>query len=74
MAYISVSIDVVSAANQIAPDAWGELFNALADRFDGAHERIIERMRRDVGDELDDSGKAFLKACRDFFNEQFPGE
>ncbi|OKO67650.1 hypothetical protein AC629_42595 [Bradyrhizobium sp. NAS80.1] len=74
MAYISVSIDVTSAANQIEPDAWGELFNALGERLEGEPERIVERMGRDVGDELDDNGKAFLKACRDYFNEQFPGE
>jgi hypothetical protein len=74
MTYISVSIDVTSVANQLSPDSWAELFNALGDGFGISHERIVVRMRDNIGEELDDQGKLFLRACRDYFNEQFPGE
>lgn len=63
-----------SVAREIVnDDAYDELFNELAERFDNRDE-VLKTLEKHCGGELDDNGKNFLFAVADFVDRQFPGE
>jgi hypothetical protein len=69
MAYISVSVSLDDVAREIDASDFAELFNAFGRRHADAIDVLAKRL--DI-DDLDDDGRAFLKALRTICNEHFP--